>query len=321
MSRSLPFITADQVTPHVNWRGIVDALAEGHGYARAHIDDIIFKEEQGTLLNRAAWVPGMGIGVKTATIFQNNPSRNPALPSVNAIFTLLDDQTGIPTILMDGTLVTKWKTAGDSLLGAKLLARPDSKIVLIIGAGIVAASMIEAYSEIFPGLTEIRIWNRTKAKADLLAGTYQNNPIPVRAVSDLPEEAARADIISSATMAITPFIKGDWIQPGTHVDLIGSFRPDMREACDCLLQKSKIFVDSRQTTHHDTGEIAIPLQEKTISEADILGDFYDLCAVTSACPGRQSNTDITLFKNGGGAHLDLMTATYLYHAYQEGQSE
>ncbi|MEO9509437.1 MAG: ornithine cyclodeaminase family protein, partial [Nonlabens ulvanivorans] len=104
------------------------------------------------------------------------------------------------------------------------------------------------------------------------------------------------------------FIKGDWIKAGTHVDLIGAYRPDMREADDVLVAKSRIFVDSRATAIHDIGELAKPIQNGVIKEEDVIADFYQLFNNQQA---RKTETEITLFKNGGGAHLDLMTALYI----------
>lgn len=299
----VPFINAEDVEAHLSWSELCAAFQAGHKVARADIDDILFKHGDNALLSRAAWIQGKGIGIKTATIFPNNVNLPVALPSVSAIFTLFDDDTGIPRAIIDGKLVTKWKTAGDSVLGAKLLARPDSKVLTVIGAGAVASSVIDAYRELFPQLEKVQIWNRTFKKAQKLA--LEKNAI---AIKDLPDALSNADIVSCSTMSTSPLILGKWIQAGTHVDLIGAYRPDMREADDSLLLKSHIFVDARETAIHDIGELAIPLKEGVISEDAIIADFYQLC---NGKQGRQTNQDITLFKNGGGAHLDLMTALYI----------
>ena len=258
------------------------------------------------MLTRAAWVPGAGIGVKTATIFPDNASREPALPSVNAVFTLFDDETGVPTVLIDGILVTKWKTAGDSVLGSRLLARSDSEVLTIVGAGAVADSLIDAYRAVFPGLKRIIVWNRTFAKARALAEKKG-----VEAIEHLEDACGLADIISCATLSVDPVLNGEWVQPGTHVDLIGAYRPDMREADDSLIAKCRLFVDARETTIHDIGELTIPIATGVISESDVRGDLYDLC---NGGTGRTSDAEVTVFKNGGGAHLDLMTALYIHRA-------
>lgn len=297
------FINADDVKNNLSWSELCEAFHEGHQAPQADIDDILFKQGDNAVLNRAAWIKGKGIGVKTATVFPNNANRTPALPNVQAVFTLFDDDNGQPLAFIDGNLVTKWKTAGDSVFAAKLLARPDSKVLTIIGAGAVASSMIDAYRAVFPQLEKVQVWNRTFAKAQQLAA--QKNAI---AIESLPEALSNADIVSSSTMSTSSFIKGDWIKAGTHVDLIGAYRPDMREADDDLIAKSRIFVDSRATAIHDIGELAKPIKNGVIKEEDVIADFYQLC---NNQQGRKTETEITLFKNGGGAHLDLMTALYI----------
>lgn len=299
----IPFINAPDIESSLSWTGLCNALYEGHKVSRADIDDILFKNGDNALLSRAAWIKDKGIGIKTATIFPNNAKLSPVIPSVHAIFTLFDDQTGIPLAIIDGKLVTKWKTAGDSAYGAKLLARADSKVLTVIGAGAVASSIIDAYRALFPHLEKIQIWNRTFEKAQKLA--EEKDAI---AIEDLSVALSNADIVSSSTMSTTPFIKGDWIKEGTHVDLIGAYRPDMREADDSLLLKSRIFVDARETAIHDIGELAIPIKEGIITEDAVIADFYQLC---NGIKGRTTDKEITLFKNGGGAHLDLMTALYI----------
>jgi ornithine cyclodeaminase/alanine dehydrogenase-like protein (mu-crystallin family) len=309
---TLPFIRASEVEHLLSWKVICDAIIAGHRLERADIDDILFRNGENTMLNRAAWVKGLGIGIKTATIFPGNAKRTPALPSVHTVFTLFDDQTGAPVALIDGNMVTKWKTAADSVLGARLLARPESKTLLIIGAGTVANSLVEAYSEVFPGLEQVLIWNRTAGRARELASRTDSDRPRVKNVKDLASSVALADMISSATMSIEPVLKGEWVSPGTHVDLIGAYRPDMREADDALIQKAELFVDSRATAIHDIGELAIPIQQGTINELDIRADLYDLC---NGVPGRPSAQAITVYKNGGGAHLDLMTAKFIFTTF------
>lgn len=296
----IDYIQTSDVEHKLSWLAVSDAMIAGHKFARADIDDILFKQGDNALLNRAAWISGAGIGIKTATIF---PGNLPDKPSIHAVFTLFDDKTGVPTAIIDGIMVTKWKTAGDSILGSRLLARKDSKVVTIVGAGAVAESLVDAYREVFPDVERILIWNRTFAKAEALASKKD-----IEAVEDLETALAAADIVSSATMSIEPVLKGAWIKPGTHVDLIGAYRPDMREADDDLISTGSLFVDARETTIHDIGELMIPIANGVIGEETVKGDLYDLC---NGAPGRTSDEEITIYKNGGGAHLDLMTALYI----------
>ncbi|OED40479.1 hypothetical protein ACH42_16455 [Endozoicomonas sp. (ex Bugula neritina AB1)] len=310
---TIPIITAEDCEHKLSWRKVMEAIAEGHKTECALIDDILFQQKGNSLLSRAAWVAGQGIGVKTASIFPGNQHLEEPLPNINAIFTLFEDKTGLPVAIIDGAFLTKWKTAGDSVLGSYLLARPDSHCLVILGAGAVAESLIDAYSEIFPSLEKIIIWNRTWEKAQKIAERYTTTKLPVTATKDLEQAIRSADIVSSATMSSEPFINGDWVQPGTHIDLIGAFRPDMREAMDNLINKARIFVDTKETTLHDIGEMRIPLEQGVITQGDILGDLYSLC---NGARARKSREDITLFKNGGGAHLDVLTALYIYQTSQ-----
>ena len=228
---------------------------------------------------------------------------------VNGAVSLFSDRSGDLEALVDFHLVTKWKTAGDSLWAAKRLARPDSRNILIIGAGTVARSLRAAYAAGFPEARFI-VWNRTRAAAEALAGGDER----MQVADDLQAAVEQADIIASATMSTTPLICGAWLQAGQHIDLIGAYRPDMREADDDALRRSRIFVDSYDTTLGHIGELKIPLESGVIQRSDILADYYD--AVHFA---RQSEDEVTLFKNGGGAHLDLMTARYILDRWASSQ--
>ena len=291
---------------HLNWLGLTEALVQGHTLPKAEIGDTFLYRDPDTLLSRAAWINGLGMAVKTATIFPGNPDHEK--PMINGGVCLYDDTDGTLAALVDFHLVTKWKTAGDSLLGALRLANPDSREILIVGAGTVGTSLYEAFRAGYP-TAKIRLWNRTRAKAEDLAKTLPG----VDVADDLAQAVNVADIIVSATMSSAPVIKGEWLRPGQHLNLIGAYRPDMREADDEALKRSRIFVDSVDTTVDHIGEIKTPLAEGTISRTDLLGDFYDLSAF-----GAQSQ-DITLFKNGGGAHLDLMTSRYILDRWQAAQ--
>ena len=290
---------------HLTWAGLMAAIETGHRLPRAEIADLFLYRGNDTILDRAAWIDGLGALVKVATIHPGNAALGK--PSVNGAVTLFDDKTGELTALVDFHLVTKWKTAGDSLLSASKLARKDSRNILLVGAGTVAKSMIDAYASVFPD-ARFTVWNRSPAAA--LAMT---NGTRVTATEDLAGSVHNADIICTATMSLTPLIKGAWLRPGQHLDLIGAYRPDMREVDDDALRRATIFVDSRATTLHHIGEIKDPLARGVIHDTDIIADFYDIAAGTFT---RTGDDQITIAKNGGGAHLDLMTATYMAAAWR-----
>jgi ornithine cyclodeaminase len=283
----------------LTWDGITDALEAGHRLPRADIRDVLLKNGPNALLNRIAWINGLGQLVKSATVF---PGNAPARPTINGAVTLFDDATGELSAILDFHLVTRWKTAGDSLLSAKRLARPDARNILLVGAGNVARSMVQAYGSAFPD-ARFTVWSRNPDTAAKMG-------LPVAA--DLQTAVQKADIICTATMATTPVIQGAWLQPGQHLDLIGAYGPGMREVDDTAMSRARIFVDSRATTLHHIGELIDPLANGTITESDVIADFYD-DPVTFA---RQSDDDITIAKNGGGAHLDLMTAGYIREAWR-----
>ena len=310
---TVPYLTADAVEPLLDWNRLADALAEGHRGPPAEISDQFVTRGPDTLLSRAAWIDGLGVAVKSVTVMAGNAARG--LPTVQGAMLLFEDTTGRVEAVIDSALVTKWKTAGDSILGARLLARPDSRQLLILGAGAVAASLVEAYSAAFPGIG-VTLWNRTPAKAETLAAALAPR-FTVAVATDLAEAVAAADIVATATMSSEPVLRGEWLRPGQHLDLIGAYKADMREADDAALRRATLFVDSRKTTIHHIGELTVPLAAGVITEADIRGDLRDLVAGRA---GRTAPDEITLFKNGGGAHLDLMTGRMILAAWRAAQT-
>lgn len=293
-----PFITFDDTDPLLDWGNLTDALAHGHTLPKAEIADTFLYRSPDTLLSRAAWIDGLGQAVKTATIFPENHKHD--LPTIHGAVSLFSDMTGQLDAFIDFHLVTKWKTAGDSLLAAKRLARPDSRNILLVGSGTVAGTMASAYRSHWPD-AQITVWTRTTANGEAFGAEHgaQFN-------ANLEDAIQGADIICTATMTTEPVIEGKWLQAGQHLDLIGAYRPDMREVDDTALTRARLFVDSRETTLDHIGELKIPLAAGTITPDDIKASFYE-----PQLYKRNSNTDITIAKNGGGAHLDLMTCRYI----------
>ncbi|MDM8168397.1 ornithine cyclodeaminase [Roseovarius sp.] len=277
------------------------ALEAGHHLPRATAEVSYLTRGEDTAITLSAWIDGLGLAVKSAHVFPGAPAHG--APNINGGVYVYDDKTGALKAVLDFHLVTKWKTAADSLLAALKLARPESRRVLIVGAGVVARSMVEAYGAGFPGCT-FRVWNRSVEGAERLAAEYPG----VEVVTDLEAAVRWADIVSCATLAKEPLIHGEWLRPGQHVDLIGAFLPDMREADDAAMRRARVFVDIRGDTMENIGEIADPLARGVISEADVLADFYDL---PKGMFRRESDEEITLFKNGGGGHLDLMASAHI----------
>jgi ornithine cyclodeaminase len=288
----------------LDWLALTDALADGHSRAKAKVEDVFMYRGGDTLLNRSAWIDGMGLAIKCATIFPANKAAG--RPMVNGAVNLFSDDDGQLEAILDFHLVTKWKTAGDSLLAARRLARPDSKRILIVGAGTVGRSLWQAYSAAFPE-AEFSVWNRSPEGAQQFAKDCDG----VTVATDLERAVREADIVTSATMTTEPLLKGAWFQPGQHIDLIGAYRPDMREVDDEALLRTRVFVDSYATTMNHIGELKIPLEAGVISPDQIVADYYELDMFQ-----RGSDDEITLFKNGGGAHLDLMTSRYILDVWK-----
>jgi ornithine cyclodeaminase len=305
---AIPFISFEAGEPLLDWVALTDAFAQGHTLSKAEIGDTFLYRDPDTLLSRAAWIDGMGMAVKSATIFPQNFAKG--MPNINGGVSLYSDTDGTLEAIIDFHLVTKWKTAGDSLLAARRLARKDSSRILLVGAGTVARSLHAAYSSVFPDAS-FTVWSRTQSTARSMADSIPNMGV----ADDLQGAVAQADIIATATMTTEPLIKGAWLQQGQHLDLIGAYRPDMREVDDAALQRARLFVDSFDTTLGHIGEIKIPLETGAITREHIIADFYDLGAFT-----RCSDGEITICKNGGGAHLDLMTSRYILDQWRRAAS-
>ncbi len=302
---SVPFISFEEGEAVLDWIGLAEALEAGHALPKAEIGDTFLYRDPDTLLSRSALIDGLGIAVKSATVFPGNPGRGK--PMINGSVSLFSDVDGTLEALVDFHLVTKWKTAGDSLLAARKLARPESERVLIVGSGTVARSLHQAYSAAFEGV-QFSVWSRNADNARAFAGETG-----AQVAEDLEAAVRGADIVTSATMTTEPLIRGEWLTPGTHVDLIGAYRPDMREVDDTALIRARVFVDSYDTTVGHIGEIKIPLEAGVIARSHLVGDYYQMERF-----GRISADEITLFKNGGGAHLDLMTSRFILDRWRAG---
>ncbi len=284
---------------HLDWVDLARAIEEGHKMPRAQVEDVLMYRGAQTLLNRSAWIDGMGVGVKACTIFPGET------PMINGAVNLFSDATGSLDAVVDFHLVTKWKTAGDSLLAATKLARKGSTKFLIVGAGTVGRAMVQAYGAAFEG-AQFSIWNRSPEGAEAFA-----RETGATVVQDLQTAVGEADVVTCATMASAPVVKGAWLQPGQHLNLIGAYRPDMREADDAAMVRGRVFVDSRETTLDHIGELIEPLASGAIARDDVLADYYQMEDFT-----RTSADEITVFKNGGGAHMDLMVSRYILDAWR-----
>ena len=292
-------IDAAMIEPLLTWQGVMDAIVDGHTLGRPQVDDTLFRRRDDSLLSRAALIDGLGSLVKTATIFPANTAAG--RPAVNGSVSLFSDTTGEVDATVDFHLLTKWKTAADSALAASRLARITTERILIIGSGTVAASMVDAYGAIFPDAS-VTIWSRTHANAVALAATSR-----ATATDDLVAAVGLSDVICTATMSNRPVLRGRWLREGHHVDLIGGYRADMRETDDEAIARSSVFVDNKQSAM-DVGDILKPLTDKVITTRQLV----DFSGLSDGSFARSSDDEITICKNAGGAHLDLMVARHMY---------
>jgi ornithine cyclodeaminase len=300
----MKLVDADTAAELLDFPSLIEALRDGHragveGFGRLLMEQPGAAGGQDALLAMAAWQRGAAFGVKLATVFPGNAAAG--VPNIASVYVLFDGRNGLPLLTIDATPLTVRKTAADSALAADYLARHDARTLLVVGAGAQAPWMVAAHRTVRPSLDRVLVWNRTHDKATALAGTLGGE-----AVGDLPAAVAQADVITCVTASTAPVIRGEWLRPGTHLDLVGGYTPAMRESDDAAVRRSLVFVDTRRFTLHDAGDISQPLRDGVIAESDVLGDLFQL--VRGEIAGRRDASDITLFKNAGGGHLDLMAA-------------
>ena len=245
--------------------------------------------------------PGAYVGTKIVDVFPDNGRLG--LPSVMGVYVLQSGETGAPLAVLDGTRLTHWRTAAVSALGADLLARPDAARLLLVGSGALAPVLARAHAAMRP-LSHIEVWNHRPAGAERLAAELRAAGLPAEAVADLEGAARAADIVSCATLSTVPLIRGDWLRPGQHLDLVGAFTMGMREADDAALRRARVVVDTPAALT-EGGDVAIAVRDGVLSR-DAVTDLGALCRGEAV--GRRAPGDITLFKPVGTAIADLATA-------------
>jgi len=303
--RNMRFVGAAEIRRVLSFSTLVAALESGHQRRKIEIQDAKLGSEQQQYFVRHAVDRGRLMLSKLITSFPANLTAG-NLPAVQAVCILFDGANGCPIAVLDGTEITYWRTAADSALGAKILAPVDPATLLVVGAGEISTWLVRAHQAVRPSLRRIVIWNRSHERAIRVASFLTQQGIAAEATLDLAGATRSADIICSCTRSHVPLILGCNLQPGTHLDLVGSYTPETREADDEAARRALVFVDRRESAFAGVGDILMPIASGAIAEADVLGDLYDL--IGGLIPGRRSPSDITFFKNAGGAHLDLMTA-------------
>jgi ornithine cyclodeaminase len=312
------YISAAELDARLEFPPLVDALRElfrrGVDHARSiHLNQPLADGRQNDWLLLPAWQFDRHMGIKLVSVFPGN-ERN-GLASIQGLYVLFDGRNGLPVAAIDGAAITLWKTAANSALAATYLARADARTLLMIGAGALAPYLARAHCAVCP-IARVLIWNRTPANAERMAAALARPGLTTEVALDLAAAVGEADIVSCATMATTPVIRGAWLRPGMHLDLVGGYRPDMREADDDAVRRARIFIDAWFTAADHCGDICQPLASGLI-EKDAVTDTFQLAR--GERPGRRSDEEITLFKSGGGGHEDLGTAQHILARFGNGQ--
>ena len=301
-------LSAADVEAALDWDSLIERLRQAFRRGaevpvRHHHEIANPGGPEGTLLLMPAWQSGRHIGVKVVTIFPDNGEQG--LPSVMAAYLLLDGKTGSPIALIDGPTLTLKRTAAASALASGYLSRPDCERLLMVGTGALAPYLVSAHAAMRP-ICNVLIWGRAPDKAAKLAKRLDRADFRVAATEDLEAAAQGADIISCATLSRDPLVRGDWLRPGQHLDLVGAFRPDMRESDDQAIRRARVFVDTRDGATKEAGDIVQPIESGVLDPADVAGDLFDL--TRGARAGRRYYDQITLFKSVGTALEDLAAA-------------
>ena len=307
----MQIIDAASTRRHLGFAPLIEALramfAAGCEVPLRHTHAI---GDDGTLLLMPAWRAGARLGIKTVTIFPGNSAQGQ--PALNSTYLLFDASTGAPLALLDGDAITSRRTAAASALAASFLARADASRLLIVGTGRVAALLADAMRTVRP-IAQVQVWNHRAASAHALAAHLRDAGIEAHATDDLAQAASNADIISCATLATAPLIRGEWLRPGTHLDLIGSFTPQMREADAACFARCRVFVDTEEALVK-SGDLLQALAEGAFGADRLQGTLADLC--TGRAGGRTDALACTLFKSVGSALSDLAAAELVFDAVQ-----
>jgi ornithine cyclodeaminase len=259
-----------------------------------------------TLLLMPAWSREW-TGLKTVIVKSDNAAKN--LPTVQASYLLIRNDTGETVAIMDGTELTRRRTAAASALAADYLARPDASTLVLVGAGALGSHFVRAHAAVRP-IKHVFIYNRSPEKAATLAAELKIDGFDASAVSDLEAAVRQADIVTCVTTSIAPIVRGEWLKPGTHVDLAGAFKPTMRETDGDVVARARVYVDTREGALSEAGDLLQAHDEGKFDFAKVQGDLFDLCRGT--VKGRGSPEEITLFKSCGTAIEDLATAIMVY---------
>ena len=306
-------ITAGDLDRILTYPALIEALREGFRsditVPVRHHHPIKQPGAEAMLLLMPAWGSGPGsyLGTKVVTVFPDNGKISKA--AVLGSYILMSGETGEPLAIIDGTSLTRWRTACASALAASYLARADASHLVMVGAGALAPYLVRAHAAVRP-IKRVTIWNRTRGNAVKAAFALAVGGIEPEVTDDLESAVHEADIVSCATLSTEPLVKGKWLKKGAHVDLVGGFTPKMREADDDAVKKAKVFVDTRAGATKEAGDIMQPLKSGALKKDGIQADLFELCRGDKK--GRSGNMQVTLFKSVGTAIEDLAAAMLVW---------
>lgn len=262
--------------------------------------------KESTLLLMPAWQVGQYLGVKLITVSPENGKYN--LPSIHGIYTLFDAHQGMPLAQLDARTLTNLRTAATSALASSFLSKENSTRLLMVGTGALAPELIKAHVAVRP-IQEILVWGRDFEKAKLICKQLADSSFDIFPIKKIEEGIKKVDIISCATLSNQPLVHGEFLQAGQHLDLVGAFKPEMRETDDLAIQRSSVFVDTYDGLH-ESGDIFQPLESGLLKREEIRADLFELCKNEKL--GRTNNEEITFFKSVGHALEDLAAAKLAY---------
>ncbi|MCD8407901.1 ornithine cyclodeaminase family protein [Tenacibaculum dicentrarchi] len=267
-----------------------------------------------TLLLMPAWNPSKNAGVKIVTVSPENSQFD--LPSINGTYIYLDAVKGTIKAILEAKSLTVKRTASASALASSFLSKENSSSLLMIGTGALSVNLIKAHASVRP-IKNVFIWGRNFSKAQAICKTLKEEDFTITAVQTIEEKISEVDIISCATLSKTPLVLGKYLKAGQHVDLVGAYKKDMREADNEVIKKGAVYIDTYQGGLKESGDIFIPLQTGILKQEDINADLFELCSSKEIAEekGRKNDDEITVFKSVGHALEDLTAANYFYNQY------
>jgi ornithine cyclodeaminase len=297
---SMKVYAAEAVHAALSWASLVHALERAFvAGAQVPLRHAHALSASDTLLLMPAWNDRV-IVLKLVTVM---PA---AAATVQATLLVCDRASGTPLAVLDGEAVTLRRTAATSALASQHLARCDAHTLLIVGSGHLAPWMARAHWALRPSLQRVQVWGRQPQLAQARARELAAEGLPAQAVDELEPAVRGACIVCCATTATEPLVHGDWLAPGTHLDLVGGFRPHMREVDDAAVARARIVVDTAAGALTEAGDLVQPLARGVIDRARIVAELSQL--LSGAVPGRTRADEITLFKSVGTALADLAAA-------------